>query len=190
MRIISTRCSKSCVISSAEYTRFQTHAFCFNKYRNVVEATLHPPSAHRMKKFYSTSHSLIGICLLLAAPFVGGQQIKHIPSQGAIETWAQNVAVRFSKCFGAQGTLLDVPIATGTPPSREMLATVELTGNELISDGYRHTLLIHGPSNKAYVVRSGGYAGTIQTLGPLPLSTSCPTHPFYRSSQADAKLAR
>lgn len=148
------------------------------------------PSAHWMKKLWSTSHSLIGVFLLLAAPAVWAQQIKHGPSESAMKIWVQNVAVRFSSCFGAQGTFLDIPVATSTPPSREMLATVELTGNELISDGYRHTLLIHGPSNKAYVVRSGGYAGTIQTLGPLPLSTSCPTHPFSRSSEADAKLAR
>jgi hypothetical protein len=154
----------------------------------VVLTSESSKSGHWMKKLCSASRSLAGMLLLLAAPVVWGQQIKHGPAQGVLQTWVHNVAVRFSSCFGAQGTFLDIPVATSIPPLEEMLATVELAGNELISDGYHHALLIHGPSNTAYVARSGGYAGIRQTLGPLPLTTSCPSRPLIATSRGSAKL--
>jgi hypothetical protein len=43
----------------------------------------------------------------------------------------------------------------------------------LVHDGYNYMLLIHGPSNAAYVVQLGGFAGSQTVFGPIALTATC-----------------
>lgn len=97
------------------------------------------------------------------------------------------VSKGMSSCFTTVGPKHEFPVATATPPQNELLAAVLLRASgPYVSDGYTYMLLLHGPSNAAFVVQLGGFASERKVYGPLPLNTAC-TEPAARgASQAGA----
>jgi hypothetical protein len=95
------------------------------------------------------------------------------------------VAQRLSSCFASLGPTRDFPVAAAAPPHKELLAAVVLKASgPLVGDGYSYMLLVHGPSNAAYVVQHGGFAAQRTVYGPLPLDTRCSDSPARPASQA------
>jgi hypothetical protein len=85
------------------------------------------------------------------------------------------VKKRLSPCFTLLGVNGSLPVAAKPPPTTELLASVLLRASgPLVSDGYSYMLLIHGPSNSAFVEQFGGFAGSRTVFGPVPLETTCP----------------
>ena len=67
--------------------------------------------------------------------------------------------------IGAGGMMSPLPRAehlAGGP-----FTTIELPESSLVSDGFRHTLLIDKAARKIWIRRSGGYAGVSELYGPL-----------------------
>ena len=84
------------------------------------------------------------------------------------------VSRSMSSCFTALGPKRAFPVAPSTPPQSELLAAVLMgASGPRVSDGYNYMLLLPGPSNSAYVVQLGGFAGSHTVYGPLPLQTQC-----------------
>ncbi|MES2879398.1 MAG: hypothetical protein V4713_13365 [Pseudomonadota bacterium] len=88
--------------------------------------------------------------------------------------WLQGIAKRFAPCVGPFGVNARFPKINELPPYSEMLGFIVLSDPGIVSDGYYQTLEIHGPSNTAFIVQSGGIAGTQTVYGPVPLSFQCP----------------
>ena len=99
----------------------------------------------------------------------------------------EDVSKGLSSCFTTLGPKRAFPVASATPPQSELLAAVLLPASgPRVSDGYNYMLLLHGPSNAAFVVQLGGFASLRKVYGPLPLNTRC-TEPATQSpSQASA----
>src|SRR6516164_6281171 len=69
------------------------------------------------------------------------------------------VSQRMSSCFTSLGPKRSFPVASQPPPQDELLAAVLLRASGTrVSDGYNYMLLLHGPSNSAFVVQLGGFA--------------------------------
>jgi hypothetical protein len=84
------------------------------------------------------------------------------------------VSQRLSSCFTTLGPAREFPVVSAMPPQGELLAAVLLhAGGPYVSDGYNYMLLLHGPSNSAFVVQQGGFASLRKIYGPLPLDTTC-----------------
>ena len=99
----------------------------------------------------------------------------------------EGVSKSFSSCFTALGPKRAFPVASATPPQNELLAAVLLPASgPRVSDGYNYMLLVHGPSNAAFVVQLGGFASLRKVYGPLPLNTLCTEHTAPVRSQASA----
>lgn len=87
----------------------------------------------------------------------------------------ESVKKRLSPCFTLLGAHRSISIATASPPRRELLAAVLLRASgPMVSDGYSYILLIHGPSNSAFVEQFGGFAGSRTVFGPIALAATCP----------------
>ena len=87
----------------------------------------------------------------------------------------ESVKKRLSPCFTLLGVDRSIPVAATRPPHRELLAAVlRRASGPMVSDGYSYMLLIHGPSNSAFVEQFGGFAGSRAVFGPIPLASACP----------------
>lgn len=85
-----------------------------------------------------------------------------------------DVSGRLSACFTTLGPKRAFPVARATPPQGDLLAVVLLhASGPTVSDGYNYVLMLHGPSNAAFVVQLGGFAPDRKVYGPLPLDTTC-----------------
>ena len=88
--------------------------------------------------------------------------------------WAQTVSERFATCFGLIGPGNLFPQIEKIPDIAEMLVTIEYPSSPFLVNGTRYTFMIHGRSNAAYALRSGGFSGTQEYLGPISLTAKCP----------------
>lgn len=90
------------------------------------------------------------------------------------KVFVESVAKRLSPCFTMMGVDRSMPVAAQRPADTEFLAAVPLRASgPLVHDGYNYMLLIHSPSNAAFVVQSGGFAGSQAVFGPISLATTC-----------------
>ncbi|HWH81296.1 MAG TPA: hypothetical protein VNU71_03575 [Burkholderiaceae bacterium] len=90
------------------------------------------------------------------------------------KVFIESVKKRLSPCFTMLGVDPSIPVAANRPLEKELLAAVLLpAGGPLVNDGYNYMLLIHGPSNSAFVVQFGGFGGSQAIFGPIPLATTC-----------------
>ena len=89
------------------------------------------------------------------------------------KAWAEALAKRFATCFSAVGTAQTFPVAQDLPDDGDIVAEADIPAVQTVSDGYRHRLRVHGPSNSVYVVQTGGIAGRRTVFGPLPVDTDC-----------------
>ena len=90
------------------------------------------------------------------------------------QVFVESVKKRLSPCFTMLGAHRSIPVAAKRPPDKELLAEVLLAASgPLVHDGYNYMLLIHGPSNAAYVVQLGGFAGSQTVFGPIGLTATC-----------------
>jgi len=89
--------------------------------------------------------------------------------------WAESLARRYASCFTAMGPVEGrvFPTAAREPDPQRVVARADLPVNSMVSDGYRHRLLVDGPGNAVYVVQVGGFAGARTVYGPLPVDLSC-----------------
>lgn len=89
--------------------------------------------------------------------------------------WAESLARRYASCFTAMGPVEGqaFPTAAREPDPQRVVARADLPVDSMVSDGYRHWLLVDGPGNAVYVVQVGGFAGTRTVYGPLPVDLSC-----------------
>ena len=100
----------------------------------------------------------------------------------------EGVSKGLSSCFTTLGPKRTFPTVSAAPPQSELLASVLLQASGAhVSDGYNYMLLLHGPSNAAFVVQLGGFASLRKVYGPIPLNTSCPEHAAQSPSQASAR---
>jgi hypothetical protein len=84
------------------------------------------------------------------------------------------VSTRLTSCFTTLGPKRAFPVASAAPPQRELWAAVLLAASGArVAAGYSYLLLLHGPSNAAFVVQGGGFAAQRKVFGPLPLETDC-----------------
>lgn len=117
-------------------------------------------------------------CLLfmVAAMFALSARAQIIEPRTANEkVLVEAVKKRLSPCFTLLGVNGSIPVAAKPPPANELLASVLLRASgPLVSDGYSYMLLIHGPSNSAFVEKFGGFHGSRTVFGPVPLETTCP----------------
>jgi hypothetical protein len=103
-----------------------------------------------------------------------------------LAVWAESLARRFATCFTPFGARPGFPVAAREPAPREVIAQAVLPASALVSDGYRHELRVHGPSNAVFIVQSGGLAGTRTVFGPLAVDTVCAesgSEPFKPASR-------
>jgi hypothetical protein len=99
----------------------------------------------------------------------------------------ESVAKALSSCFTTLGPRRAFPVVSATPPQGELLAAVLLhASGPSVRDGYNYMLLLHGPSNAAFVVQLGGFASLRKVYGPLPLDTVCAEPAAQSPSQASA----
>ncbi len=99
----------------------------------------------------------------------------------------EGVSKALSSCFTPLGPKRAFPVASTTPPQSELLAAVLLhASGPNVRDGYNYMLLLHGPSNAAFVVQLGGFASLRKVYGPLPLDTVCTEAAAQTPSQASA----
>jgi len=104
-----------------------------------------------------------------------------VKAQNAIEprtanekAFVESVQKRLAPCFTMLGVDSTMPVAAKLPPDKELLAAVQLRASgPLVHDGYNYMLFIHSPSNSAYVLQLGGFAGSRAIFGPIPLATTC-----------------
>lgn len=90
------------------------------------------------------------------------------------KVFVESVAKRLSPCFTMLGVDRSMPVAAKRPPDKELLASVLLRASgPLVHDGYNYMLLVHSPSNSAFVVQLGGFAGSQAVFGPIPLASTC-----------------
>lgn len=127
---------------------------------------------------------------LLAAALVGGSvacaQLLE-PRTANQRALVQDVAKRMASCFTALGPKRAFPTVSSAPPQGELLAAVLMgASGPRVSDGYNYMLLVHGPSNSAFVVQLGGFAAARTVFGPLPLSTQCIESASQRASEASS----
>src|SRR5436309_9752538 len=95
------------------------------------------------------------------------------------------VSKGMSSCFATLGPRREFRVAAAPPPQHELLAAVLLKASgPTVGDGYSYMLLLHGPSNAAYVVQLGGFASARTVYGPLPLDTQCSVAVPGAASQA------
>ena len=115
------------------------------------------------------------LLLASAAFFVIGVRAQVIePRTENDKVFVESVKKRLSSCFTMLGVHPSIPVAAMRPPQTELLASVLLSASgPLVNDGYNYMLLIHGPSNSAFVVQFGGFAGSQVTFGPIPLAATC-----------------
>jgi hypothetical protein len=86
----------------------------------------------------------------------------------------ESVSKSISSCFTTLGAKRRFPVVAAPPPTSELLAAVLLhASGPTVNDGYNYMLLLHAPSNAAFVVQLGGFAAEQTVYGPLPLDTRC-----------------
>ena len=133
---------------------------------------------HRVSRF-----SLAATALVCTA--ASGQLVE--PRTANERALVESVSKGLSSCFTTLGPKRAFPVASATPPQGELLAAVLLhASGSYVSDGYNYMLLLHGPSNSAFVVQLGGFASVRKVYGPLPLNTVCTEHAAQGPSQASA----
>jgi len=117
-------------------------------------------------------HLLFASVALLA---VSAKAQKAIEPHTANErVFVESVQKRLSACFTMVGVDRTIPVAAKLPPDKELLAAVQLRASgPLVHDGYNYMLFIHSPSNSAFVLQLGGFAGSQTVFGPIPLTTTC-----------------
>lgn len=101
--------------------------------------------------------------------------------------WVEAVAKSMSSCFTALGPKRAFPTVSSAPPQGELVAAVLMRASgPRVSDGYNYVLMLHGPSNSAFVVQLGGFAAAREVYGPLPLNTQCTESPSQAASGASS----
>ena len=134
---------------------------------------------HRVSPLSLTAAALV--CTVASAQLVE-------PRTANQRALVEGVSKGLSFCFTTLGPKRAFPVASAAPPQGELLAAVLLPASgPYVSDGYNYMLLLHGPSNAAFVVQLGGFASLRKVYGPLLLNTVCTEHPAQSSSQASAK---
>ena len=133
---------------------------------------------HRVRHFSLAAAALV--CTVAS-----GQLVE--PRTANERALVDDVSKGLSSCFTTLGPRRAFPVASAPPPQSELLAAVLLRASgPYVSDGYAYTLLLHGPSNAAFVVQRGGFASVQKVYGPLPLNTVCTEHAAQSASQASA----
>lgn len=90
------------------------------------------------------------------------------------KVFVESVQKRLSTCFTMLGVDRTIPVAEKLPPDKEILVAVQFRASgPLVNDGYNYMLFIHSPSNSAFVLQLGGFAGSRVSFGPIPLTTTC-----------------
>lgn len=79
---------------------------------------------------------------------------------------SQTLAERYGITFSGFKT----PIAVGTAPNTADSASfirLIVPDQSKVSDGFRHTVVMNTKTNKAWILRTGGFASVYQWFGPV-----------------------
>jgi len=130
-------------------------------------------------------HFSLAAAALVVCTVASGQLVE--PRTANERALVEDVSKGLSSCFTTLGPKRAFPVAPAMPPQSELLAAVLLRASgPYVTDGYAYTLLLHGPSNSAFVVQRGGFASVQKVYGPLPLNTVCAEPATQSPSQASA----
>ena len=115
--------------------------------------------------------SAIAIALTLHCVLAQAQSQGTAP----LASWLESLSKQLARCISPIGILGTPTEQASLPPQDEWVGSIEIKQSTtwIIQDGYRHTLVVHGPSNKGFIIQSGGLAGCQKVLGPFDLSTIC-----------------
>ena len=120
-------------------------------------------------------HAVALIVGIAISPSLLARPVIYANGGPLTQEWAQLLAERFTTCFGLLGPDNLFPQSESIPNPAEMLVTIEYPPSPFLVNGARYTFMIHGKSNSAYALRSGGFSGAQEYFGPIPLTSTCPT---------------
>ena len=124
--------------------------------------------------------AVLGVSSVVSAQLIEPQTAKE-------RALVEAVSQRMSSCFTTLGPKRSFPVVSHLPPQEELFAAVLFRASgPWVSDGYNYILLLHRPSNAAFVVQLGGFATLRKVYGPLPLDTQCEGPAPYGPSQASS----
>ncbi|MBI2309230.1 MAG: hypothetical protein HYU78_18215 [Rhodocyclales bacterium] len=90
------------------------------------------------------------------------------------EAAEQHVLIeRFAKCVGPTGLRRELPPAAEYPARSASSQVIELSAPGIVADGYAHTLILDEAEGVAFIVQTGGIAGTRAVFGPLSVERGC-----------------
>ena len=116
--------------------------------------------------------TLVLTAAALAFTSASAQRIE--PRTAAQRTLADSVSARLTTCFTTLGPKRTMAVAPAAPPQQELWAAVLMPASgPRVADRYNYMLLLHGPTNAAFVVQLGGFATQPKVYGPLPLEMDC-----------------
>jgi len=79
---------------------------------------------------------------------------------------SQTLAERYDITFSGFKTPIPVGQAPDTTDAASFIRVV-IPDESKVSDGFRHTVVMHTKTNKAWVLRTGGFASAYQWFGPV-----------------------
>lgn len=65
-----------------------------------------------------------------------------------------------------------IPATTGPAVAEDSLLRLPVGYPEIVSDGFRHTVLFDAATRKAWILRTGGFAGVREWYGPVDVGDS------------------
>ena len=133
---------------------------------------------------------LVGIAMLIGVIDAANAQRPATSPDSPLDAWMQSLEQKFAPCVGPLGSRVGMPTTSMTLNDADVIARIELARPGVVSDGYRSTLLVHGPTHAGYIVQIGGFAGTKTVYGPLSLATGCAGLPSRGSSRFNANAIR
>lgn len=79
-----------------------------------------------------------------------------------------------AKRYGISFSGFDKPIPATTRPAvaEDSLLRLPVGYPEIVSDGFRHTVLFDAATRKAWILRTGGFAGVREWYGPVDVGDS------------------
>jgi hypothetical protein len=155
-----------------------------------VARVVHAAEAAAMRIKVTSKRCLVGIAMLIGVVGTSNAQRPAINPDSPLDAWMQSLEQRFAPCVGPLGSRVDMPTTSMPLNDADVIARIELARPGVVSDGYRSTLLVHGPTRPGYIVQIGGFAGTKTVYGPLSLATGCAGLHSRGSSRFDANAIR
>jgi hypothetical protein len=147
----------------------------------------HTLSASQMKPMMFNMKHLLAPLAALALfsaqlPLALANEEAQAPEVPAI---VKEMAQRLANC--GVPSFKQFPLDAALPAPTEWTGSMEIPANDVRGvDTFTHTLIVHQPSNSAYVISTGGNLGG-EVRGPIPLDWQCKKKPTGKSGARSAK---